>query len=139
MKRGDDEGIGEGAWAGVAGERVKKDEVRSDGGESPDDEAEAVDGERGAGHAESAVPSNDAEDDFGDDFGGDGIGELADGSAAGGREMANVDGARGNELARWDAGRSRWSGFQFLRGLGTPGPGFERGESLVEAGLVGHR
>lgn len=104
------ESVGEGGAAGAAGESIEEDDVRSDGGESPGHEAETIDRERGTRGAESAIPSDDAEQYFRGDFGGNGEGELLDGGGACGREVGkDVDGwgfwVRGQELPELDRER----------------------------------
>lgn len=72
----------------MAGESIEQNDVRGDGGKSPGKKAEAVDGEWHARRAESAIPPDDAEDDFGGDFSSDGDSELLNDGSAGRRKMS---------------------------------------------------
>src|SRR5208283_4156775 len=89
VDRGNDQSVGEGGASGAAGEIVKKNKVRSDGGQAPRHETELVEREWRLGRAESAVPSHHTERNFGSNFGNDGNGQSLDGGGAGGGEMSS--------------------------------------------------
>jgi hypothetical protein len=94
VDRGNDERIRESDVARAPTQCVKKHEVWRDACESPR-EAKAVHGEGCAGHAESTIPSDNAQDDFGCDLGSNGRSELLNGCCDDGRKMSgDVDLAR---------------------------------------------
>lgn len=128
MDGGNDQSVGEGGASGTAGESVQKDKVRSDGGQAPRHETELVEREWRLGRAESSVPSDQAERNFGSDFGRDGGSQSLNGGGAGGREMSSDiwDGAGlgSGDVWRGDMGR----GWFWWRGAGQEWVG--RDESL---------
>ena len=114
VERRDDESVGEGGTSGTAEESVKKGDVRGDRREAPGHESNSIERKGRAGKTESAIPSDDAEDDFGSDLGGDRDRELLNYRRTRGRKMR-----RDINRLRLRVGREQRSGLfgQRWRGL----------------------